>query len=252
MYTTKERAELADICYMTIEKECAKPTTQMNTALVDACIELANLLLNVESITETDLADIKCKIEPVSLRRRKKLKIRIIAAVVATILLLGTTVYAFSDWLVEVFGVETLQTIGAGDSVTVDNNVLDAAKTKTEFSTVDELYGFVDDSVLLPDKTDNVKFIKARYSIYDKYDLLRITWEMDGIEIRYIVTINDNMLNQSEFIEQEFEHYSDANQPYDIIDTGTGWQASTIIEQTQYTVFCSNKETLVEFIDSLE
>lgn len=248
----KERSELADICYMTIERECAKPLSDIDTELVTACIELANILLDIHSLTDEELAEATKKLKTMTLRRRKSLKVRVIAAIVAVLLLLGTTVYAFSDWIFNVFGIETLQTIAPGDKVTVDNNVLDAAESKTVFYTVDELYGFIGDSVMLPSKEGNAEFADATYSIYDGYDLILTTWKIGDIQVDYIVEINALTENCEDFNKQKYEHYSQNHQPYDIIDTDNGCQAATVIDKIQYTIFCTDKEILIEFIDTLE
>lgn len=251
MDNIKERAELADICYMTVSRECAKPISDINTELVTACIELAELLLGIQPLSDAELAKAKQKLSAMT-RRRKSLKLRILAAVVAALLLLGTTVYAFSDWIVDVFGIETIQHIQPGDKVTVGDNVLDASDSKTVFGTVDELYGFIGDSVMLPYKEGDAEFVDATYSIYDEYDMLLTTWRIDNTQVDYIITINNEALNQGAFASQEYEYYSQNGQPYDIIEVGTGWQAATVTDKTQYTVFCTDKEILTEFIDIIE
>ena len=248
MDNIKERAELADICYTTVSRECAKPISDINTELVKACIELAELLLGIQPLSDTELAKAKQKLSAMT-RRRKSLRIRILAAVVAALILLGTTVYAFSDWIIDVFGIETIQRIHSGDKVTVGDNVLDAAETNIEFYNVDELYEFFGDSVMLPSEESNVEFIDARYNTYEEYDILLTTWRIDSIPVDYIITINDKSLNQNNFDLQEYEYYSQNGQLYDIIELETGWQAATVTDKTQYTVFCTDKETLTEFIN---
>ena len=251
MDNIKERAELADICYMTIERECSKPMSDMNTELVTACIELAELLLDIHPLSNRELIEVKQKLSEMTRRRGKTLKVRIIAAVVAILLLLGTTVYAFSDWIFEVFGIETLQTIEPGDKVTVDGNVLDAALEQEIYDSEEELYRYFKNTIALP-KQSEFEFCDATLVKHTDYDLLISTWKFNNIQIDYTVAQNRETVNKNIFDVQEHEYYSQSGQPYDIIDTGNGWQAATVTDKTQYTIFCADKEILIAFIDMLE
>lgn len=251
MYTNKEREELANICYMHIERECAKPLKRINTDLVNSCIELANLLLDIKPLNQDEISSAKHKIEMMTLRRRKTLKVHIIAAVVAVLLLLGTTVYAFSDWLSEVFGIETLQTIQPGDKVTVDQHELEAPSGIIYFSTIEELTNYIDQPIYLPIKLPEgyevTEIIVFNYA--DKRIDLTLQKETQVISIT--ISITPAYFNENQFNSYEYDFYSPDGFPFDFIHIDMNWQAIGWIDNNEYTILAQDVESLKIIIDSI-
>ena len=251
MYTPKERAELADICYMTIERESAKPLKDMDTALVDACLELAGLLLDINALTQDELDTAKQKIKAMTVHRRKSIRIRIIAAVAAVLLLLGTTVYAFSDWIVEVFGMETLMTIEPGDKVTVEQHELEKPSGVIKYNSIEELLNDIERSVYLPSKLpDEFELSEAKFCNYEN-EQLDITWINGQYTLTCMITFEPSYFNESQFNSHDYEYYSKDGHPFDFVQVGTYWQAMGWIDNNEYIIFADNTELLKEFIDSI-
>ncbi len=252
MYTEKKRAELADICYMTIEKECAKPLEEINTSLVDACIDLANKLLDIQPLNEEELLRAKKKIEAMTLRRRKKLKIRIIAAILAILVVLVTTACALSDWLVGIFGINTLYTVQPGNSVTVEQHQLEAPSDILYFDSVENLVEYVNKPLYLPvEPLVDYELNEIMYFNYkDKH--MTMSWlNNDGNIIECLITLTPSNFNEEKFNMYEYEYYSKDGHPFDFLYINTCWQAMGWIDNNEYIILAKDEESLKNVIDKM-
>ncbi|MBQ4562250.1 MAG: hypothetical protein IJA55_08005 [Clostridia bacterium] len=250
MYIEKKRAELADICYMTIEKECSKPTEEINTALIDACIDLANKLLDIKPLSEEELLRAKKKIEAMALHRRKKnLKIRIIAAILAIIVVLVTTACAFSDWLVGIFGINTLYTVQSGESVTVEQHKLEAPSDVLNFDSIDDLDEYIEEPIYLPIGLPE-EFVLSSITMYkEETSQIEIIWTKESHRIRYKITFDPSYFNKSRFDLLEYEYYSQDGYPFDCVQITSYWQASSWINDNEYVISADNTDLIEEIIN---
>ena len=249
MYIEKKRAELADICYMTIEKECSKPTEEINTALIDACIDLANKLLDIKPLSEEELLSAKKKIEAMTLRRRKKnLKIRIIAAVLAIIVVLVTTACAFSDWLVGIFGIENLYRVPPGHNAVVEEHEMEAPSDVLNFDSIDDLIEYIDEPIYLPIGLPE-EFVLDSITVREFENIqIEIVWTKESHRIRYKITFDPPYFNEEDFASHEFEYYSKDDYPYDFVQIDTYWQATAWINHNEYVISADNTDLIEEII----
>lgn len=249
MYIEKKRAELADICYMTIEKECSKPTEEINTALIDACIDLANKLLDIKPLSEEELLSAKKKIEAMTLHRRKKnLKIRIIAAVLAIIVVLVTTACAFSDWLVGIFGIENLYHVPPGHNAVVEKYEMEAPSDVLNFDSIDDLIEYIDEPIYLPIGLPE-EFVLSSITMYkEETSQIEIIWTKESHRIRYKITFDPSYFNKSRFDLLEYEYYSQDGYPFDCVQISPYWQASSWINDNEYVISADNTDLIEEII----
>lgn len=246
MYSEKQRAELADICYMTVEREASKPLGEMNTALIDRCITLANKLLGIEELSAEDIASVKAEVKRIKVRRPKKLRIRIIAAVLALLLLLGGTVYAGPDWIVKVFGLETIQNIQPGDKIEVNGHSLEAPEDILYFDSPAEVVEYVGEPTYMPGVIpEGYEMVDAcLYVFEDAY--IDITWHNGANRISWMVRENPN------FYGFEYNYYSPEGYGFIFIeDTPDHCQASAWIDGYEYIILANNTDILKALIDNM-
>lgn len=252
MYTKKKRAELANICYMTVEKECSKPIEEINTALIDACIDLANKLLDIKPLSEEEILSAKKKIELLTVRRRKRnFKIRLIAAILAIVVVLATTACALSDWLLGIFGVNTLYTVQPGEVVTEEFNELEAPSDILYFDNIDDLVACVDEQIYLPMDLSE-KYVLNYISIYEgETKEIEIMWTYNLHNVWYRINFNPSYFKEEDFYSYEYEHYSEDGHPFDFIQVGSCWQAMGWINNNEYIISANEEETLRELINNM-
>lgn len=253
MYTEKKRAELADICYMTIEKECSKPIEEINTALVDACIDLTNKLLDIQPLCEEELLRAKKKIEAMAFRRRrKKLQIRIIAAILVILTVLITTACALSDWLIGIFGIEKLYCIPPGYNVTVEDHELEAPSNILYFDRIEDLVEYVDQSLYLPiEPFVDYKLNEIQLCNYED-KRITISWSNDEANIiECVIILMPSYFNDEKFNIYEHKYYSKDGYPFVFLQTDNCWQAMGWIDNNEYIILGNNEENLKSVIDKM-
>ena len=249
MYTNKQRVELADICYMTVEKECNKPLEEVNADLIDAGLDLANKLLNIRHLTEEDIETAKKKVMFMTLRRRKR-KVRIIAAVLAVLIILTTTACAFSDWLMGVFGIDNLYRVPPGYNVTVEQSELEAPNDILYFDTIEEVVEYVDESIYLPVDLHE-EYVLSSIIVYEQEEKqIELLFEKDNNMIRYMITFNPSYFQEEQFETFQYKYYSKDNHPYDFVNISSCWQAMGWIDNNEYIISSINEETLKSIIDN--
>ena len=251
MYTVKQRAELAELCYITAERESNKPADKVNNELIETCLRLADMLLGIEHLTEEELNAVCTKIRAKSVHRRKTFRFRIIAAVVALLLVLGTTVYAFSDWIIEIFGTEAVHDIQPGEKIESDNNELEAPENILYFNSIEELVEYVGEPLYIPiGLSEKFKLNKITINEYDS-KRIEILWNKDTDIIRYFITLSSQDFNEEVFAKLEYPYYSKDGYPFAYIQIPPRLQAISWINNNDYTIIASNETTIETVIDKM-
>ncbi len=253
MYTKKIRAELADICYMTIEKECSKPLKEINTELIDACIELANKLLDIKPLSEEELLSAKKKLQFIMVRHRKIRRIRIIAAILAILLALVTTACALTDWLMGMFGSDTLLVLQPGDSAIVEQYELEAPDDIQHFEGIEDLVEYIDEPIYLPMDLPE-EFVLDSITIYEEENKqIEIIWKKDSHNMWYRITFNPSYCNEDLFmsIGYEFDYYSKDGMPFECVCIASNWQATGWKDNNEYIISTNDEQTLQSVIDQM-
>lgn len=253
MITDKERAELAEVCYMTVERESAKPVEKMNIPLIDACISLANKLLNIHSLSKEEIETAKQKIMQMGMRRRRKLRVRIIAAVLVLLLLLGTTVYAFTDWLDSVFGHDEIWELQPGDKIEEGNNVVEKPADSISFNTIEELADYIEEPIYLPMDMPE-EYVLSNISIYEyESRVVHLVWVKDHSTISFMLTLDISYCNEEMFLDTgyDFDYYSKEGHPFEYIDIYPNVQALGYIDDNEYAILAADVSSLTDVIDSL-
>ncbi len=251
MYTKKERAELADICYMTVEKECSKPIKEIHTELVDAGLDLANKLLNIQPLSEDEVSSAKKTVITMALRHRRARKIRIIAAVLAILVALVTTACALSDWLVGIFGIENLYRVPPGYSATVEQHEMETPSDIINFDSIDELVEYIDEPIYLPVGLSE-EYVLSFVSIYQGENReLEIIWTKDDHEIAFIITFNPPYFHKDQFESYEYEYLSKVGHPFGLLYFDSYRQAIGWIDNNEYIISANDEETLKYIIDKI-
>lgn len=249
MYTKKQRIEISDICYMTVEKECNKPLEYINSELIEAGIDLAAKLLNIQPLTDEDVATAKKKVALMTIRRRKR-KVRIIAAVLAVLIILTTSACAFSDWLVGIFGLNTLYTVQPGEVVEADRHDIEMPSDILYFDTIEELIEYVDEPIYLPVDLPE-EYVLSSIIVYEQEEKqIELLFEKDNNMIRYMITFNPSYFQEEQFETCQYKYYSKDNHPYNFVIISSCWQAMGWIDNNEYIISSINEETLKSIIDN--
>lgn len=251
MYTNKIRSELADICYMTVEKECSKPIKEINIELVDAGIDFADKLLNIQHLSADEVSSAKKTVISMALRHRKARRIRIIAAVLAILVALVTTACALSDWLVGIFGVKNLYRVPPGYSATVEQHEMEVPSDILSFNSIDELTEYIEEPIYLPMGLSE-EFVLDSIAIYKEENTqLEIVWTRSSTQIRYMITIKPPYFDENQFNSHEHKYYTKDEYPYNLVQIGSQHQAISWIENNEYIITAKDEETLKLVIDNI-
>ena len=253
MYTKRKRAELITLLYMTVNNEISKPVDGINTELVDTCIEFGDLLAGKAVLSDERSAELTRKIfsRAELQRKRKRLKARILVAVIAALILLGTIVYAFSGRLFDIFGAKKVAEIQPGEVITAEQNEVEAAEAVIYFDTLEELTEYLDEPIYLPTElSDEFELTILRV---EQYDCLTIdaTWKNQTDTINCIITIKPTDFNEEQFKLYEYEYYSPDGYPFGFLQGDTNSQAMGWIDNNEYTILASSIELLKEYIDAM-
>ncbi|MBR5514711.1 MAG: hypothetical protein IKU52_00745 [Clostridia bacterium] len=102
MSNEQKRAEITDLLYALINREIEKKEKDINITLIDECYELLRSLKSVKEFSSEEI-DIRTEaiLSKTNIRthKNKKIKIRLIAAIIAILLLMGIATYTFYDEL---------------------------------------------------------------------------------------------------------------------------------------------------------
>ncbi len=253
MYTKRERAELITLLYMTVNNEISKPTNSINTELVDTCIEFGDVLAGKSVLSDERSAELTRNIflRAELRRKRKKLKVRILVAVITAMILLGTIVYAFSGHLFDIFGAKKVAGIQPGEIITEGQNEVKAAEKVIYFDTLEELTEYLDKPIYLPTELSD-EYELTILSV-KQYDCLTIdaTWKYQTEIVNCIIKTEPSYFNEEKFNLYEYEYYSHDGYPFGLVQVGANWQAIGWIEGSEYVILANSTELLEEYIDAM-
>ena len=258
MYTKRKRAELITLLYMTVNNEISKPVDGINTELVDTCIEFGDLLAGKTVLSDERSAELTRKIfsRAELQRKRKRLKARILVAVIAALILLGTIVYAFSGRLFDIFGAKKVAEIQPGEVITAEQNEVEAPEAVIYFDTLEELTEYLDEPIYLPTELpDGFELTETRIEQYD-CTTIDVTWRNHTNTINCRIKIKPSYFNEDGFKSHEneesgYEYYSLDGYPFNFIQVDTYWQAIGWIADDEYIILASRTELLEEYIDAM-
>ena len=251
MLSQKERAELAQVCYMTIERESQKPADKMNIPLIDACLELANKLLSIQPLSEKELSEIKQRIRDRRVHRRKSFRVRLIAAILALLLLLGTTVYAFTDWLDAIFGHDEIWELPPGEEMVVENNVVEKPSNAISFETLEELANYIDEPIYLPMVMPE-EYVLDGIMVYEYEGRdIYIDWSKNDVKVSFILRFQPSNFNEEQFTTLEYEYCSKDGIAFDYTYMNPQWQAVGFTNENVYTIIANDTDTLEVLIDRM-
>lgn len=184
----------------------------------------------------------------------KKLKITIIAAVVA-ILLAGLTIYAFTDWFSlffnnpkDILNWKIGESRRIGD---VEMTVNDGAKY---YNSVEELVTAKTVDIAVP------KDLPKEYSInsilsyqYGNSDIAEITYLHNGHELKYIVTFSyDKEYSEALSLSEYKRVIAGNNNIFYLMDSEGTFQADSFINGFLYTVTAENENEIILLLSYLK
>ena len=254
MYTKRKRAELITLLYMTVNNEISKPVDGINTELVDTCIEFGDLLAGKAVLSDERSAELTRKIfsRAELQRKRKRLKVRILVAVIAAMILLGTIVYAFSGRLFDIFGAKKVAEIQPGEVITAEQNEVEAAEAVIYFDTLEELTEYLDEPIYLPAKLPDGFELYSVMIVNFENETINIIWKKDTDFIECIIKTKPSFFNKEKFELYEYECYSPDGYPFNFVQVGTYWQAEGWINNNQYIILANSTELLEEYIVAMQ
>lgn len=218
---------------------------------MDECYEFLSKLNALEKLSGEELAE---RIKAVTSRaqsrinKRKRFRIRLIAAITALFILMGSAVYTFYDEIEELF-----RTAKPGVHYSDENFDFETTKNVGEFTSIEDLTDSLDRAIWIPtDIPKGYEVILADVAHYSEYVDVMIIWEKSGDQIYYSAQLTLSYINAEQFYNHEFEYRSVNNHDFNIVDLDGDRQANTIIDDVYYTIVAKNNKTLYKLIDSME
>lgn len=243
------KAELADILFATVNREMAKPEKEINIRLIDYCLEFAEKLGMGSDISDEEVkqrAEVLINKGEVKKHKRKHLRIRLIAAILALLVLMGGMIYTYYDEIEEMFN-------NAKTGVRYSNEKYDFELTDSGsmFSTTDELTKSIDSPIWFPCKIPKGYVLNSADLInYIDYDQIIVSWKNN--EITFTAQIGLKHINVDSFNNHKYEYSSKNGHEYNIVDFENQYQANTIIDNVYYTIKTKDIKLLYDIIDSME
>ncbi|MDD6264849.1 MAG: hypothetical protein PUB34_00870 [Clostridia bacterium] len=268
-YNQSNNTIISTLIYI-ISFEIFKGSDRINTDTINKCTHFIQELDNTYVVPEEKKETLKEKLHDeyhriydcnVSesqgkhhIKLRKKLRITIIAAVVA-ILFAGLTVYAFTDWFSLFFNEpKDILTWKNGESRRIGNIEMTVNDGPEYYNSVEELITSKSVDIVLPKDLPKEYSMNSILSYQHKNTYIaEITYLHNGYEIKYIVTFSYDKEYEKLLSSSEYKHIIAGNNTiFYLMNSEIAFQADSFINGFLYTVTAENENEIFLLLSYLK